>query len=343
MNDRRVRQLLFELQHLRAAALQSVDERVAPLVVLGKQQREVGREALAQPHIVPVALGHRIAEPLVRDLVDDRAAAGADALLAVEDRARVLGAAGEAGGLHVGELLVRVRPDAASMKNCIARRDVSSNSAEPGLAILREHPRLDRHAVDGAREVRREPRDRDRVEPRGDRHRLLPVRAPHVVRQVELFDQQAVGDDLVVIRRRDDELAGGLVVRVIDHRQPVANQVRPVLAEEGALAVHVRADAQARGRRAAIADREGELLAGLRQRRQHDVQPVVGVREREVVRRRPRHVDWTAAPHRLHGHPGRHRHRGQIEIELGDPVAQELHRHRRLAGDLARWRRSGPA
>ena len=111
MDDRRVRQLLFELQHLRAAALQAVDERVAAFVVLREEQREVGRESLAQPHIVPVALGHRIAEPLVRDLVDDRAAAGADAFLAVEDRARVLGAAGEAGGLHVGELLVRVRPD----------------------------------------------------------------------------------------------------------------------------------------------------------------------------------------------------------------------------------------
>ena len=93
MNHRRVRQLLFELQHLRAAALQSVDERVASFVVLGKEQREVGREPLAQPHVVPVALGHRIAEPLMRDLVDDRAAAGADALFAVEDRARVLGAA----------------------------------------------------------------------------------------------------------------------------------------------------------------------------------------------------------------------------------------------------------
>ena len=105
-------QLLFELQHLRAAALQPVDERVAALVMLGEEQREVGRKPLAQPHIVPVALGDGIAEPLVRDLVHDRAAAGAHAFLAVEDRARVLGAAAEAGGLHVGELLVRVRADA---------------------------------------------------------------------------------------------------------------------------------------------------------------------------------------------------------------------------------------
>ena len=75
MNHRRIRKLLLELKDLRAAALQSVDEGVASLVVLGKEQREVSREPLAQPHVVPIALGHRIAEPLVRDLVDDGPAA----------------------------------------------------------------------------------------------------------------------------------------------------------------------------------------------------------------------------------------------------------------------------
>ena len=40
-----------------------------PSIVLRGQQREIGGEAFAQPGVVPVLLGDRIAEPLVRDLV----------------------------------------------------------------------------------------------------------------------------------------------------------------------------------------------------------------------------------------------------------------------------------
>ena len=39
--------------------------------MLDEQAGEVGGEPLAEPHVVPIALGDRIAEPLVGDLVDD--------------------------------------------------------------------------------------------------------------------------------------------------------------------------------------------------------------------------------------------------------------------------------
>ena len=56
-----------------AAPLQAGDEGVAAAVVLEEEQGEVGGEALAQPDVVPVALGDGVAEPLVRDLVGDEA------------------------------------------------------------------------------------------------------------------------------------------------------------------------------------------------------------------------------------------------------------------------------
>ena len=59
------------------------------------------------------------------------------------------------------------------------------------------------------------------------------------VAQIEFLPQQAVGDHLVFRRRGDQKFAGGLVVGVIDHGQPLARQVGPVPAEEAALAVFV--------------------------------------------------------------------------------------------------------
>ncbi len=184
--------------------------------------------------------------------------------------------------------------------------------------------------------MRREARDRQRVKPRRNRHGLLPVRAPHAARQVDLFNQQSVRHHLILVGRGHDELAGGLVVRVIDHWQPIADQVGPVLAEERSLAVHVVADAQACRRQASIPDREREFLSGFRIRRQHQVQAVVGVREDQVVGCRAGRIELATAPHRLHGHPAGYRQRRQVEIELGDRVAQKLHRRGCFAGDLVR-------
>ena len=260
MDDRRIGQLRLELEHARPAELQAPHERVAPFVVLGEEQGEVGREALAQPHVVPVVLGDRIAPPLVRDLVDDRRASGGDALLAVEDRAGVLGAAAHAGGLHVGDLLVRVRADLLHEEGHRAPRQILEDP-QAGVAVLRKRPRLQLDALHHAGMVHRESGDPQRVEPRGNRHRLPPVREAACVGQITLLDEQPVGHDLVLRRSGDDELAGRLVVRVVDRRQPLARAIGPVLAEDHALAMDVVDEPQALGGHTGVGHRERHFRA----------------------------------------------------------------------------------
>ena len=116
--------------------------------MLEEQQGEIGGEALAQPDVVPVALGDRVAEPLVRDLVGDEAvdAAARDVPLAVEDRAGQLHPAAEPRGLDAGELLVRERADVLG---------VELQHPTPGtlqgrdhrVAVLVEDPGLQRDAL----------------------------------------------------------------------------------------------------------------------------------------------------------------------------------------------------
>ena len=53
------------------APFQSADELVSTVGVLDVEQGEVGGESLAQPHIVPIVLSNRVAEPLVGHFVDD--------------------------------------------------------------------------------------------------------------------------------------------------------------------------------------------------------------------------------------------------------------------------------
>ena len=179
-----------------------------------------------------------------------------------------------------------------------------------------------------------ETRHADRVQPRRNRHRLLPVRAPPVVREVELFDQQPVRHHLIVTRRRDDELAGGLVVGMIDHRQPVPRAVRPVLAEHAALAVDVVAEPQALGGDALVADREREFLSGPRcggsTSRRRSLACVNTMR----VGGGPGRVGGAAAPHRGHRHAFTGGNRDEIELHVADLVEQELHRHGGFTGDL---------
>ena len=68
----------------------------------------------------------------------------------------------------------------------------------PGVGVLMRHPRLQLDALHDAGVVDVELRDADRIQPRRDRHRLLPVRPPAPVAEVGLLDQQAVGHDLVL-------------------------------------------------------------------------------------------------------------------------------------------------
>ena len=73
------------------------------------------------------------------------------------------------------------------------------------------------------------------------------MREAHSVGDVGILDEAAVGHDPVVRGRGHDELAGGLVADVVDGGEPVAGAVGPVVAEEGALAVLVGADAEGGG------------------------------------------------------------------------------------------------
>ncbi len=69
MNHREAGFALFGRKHNLATMLEPPDKFVAATVVLGKEEREIGREALAQPDVVPISFRDRIAKPLVGDLV----------------------------------------------------------------------------------------------------------------------------------------------------------------------------------------------------------------------------------------------------------------------------------
>src|SRR5688500_27046 len=90
--------------------------------------------------------------------------------------------------------------------------------------------------------------------------------------EIELLDQKPVRDNLIVARGGDDELAGGLVVGMVHHRQPLPGAVRPVLAEAGPLAMNVRDQTQSVARDTAVFDRNLNLLATGRRRREWDTQ-----------------------------------------------------------------------
>ncbi len=63
--------------------------------------------------------------------------------------------------------------------------------------------------------------DANRVQPRRNRTFCFQCVQTPAVAEIDRLLQQAVRDDLILRRRRDDELARRLVVRVIDHRQPL--------------------------------------------------------------------------------------------------------------------------
>jgi hypothetical protein len=66
---------------------------------------------------------------------------------------------------------------------------------------------------------------------------------------------------------------------MIDRGKPVARPIRPVVAEERAVAVTIRADSETGGGCSPIANRELPALPGERCARQSDGQPVVAVLE----------------------------------------------------------------
>ena len=130
------------------------------------------------------------------------------------------------------------------------------------VAILREDPGLQGHAGGGAEMARGELRDADIVEPRRDRYGFLPMGHAAAVAEIEFLLQQAVGHHLIFGGRGDQEFAGGLVVGVIDHGQPLARQGGPVPTEEGAVAELVLRDVQAGAGDAVVLHGELAPLAG---------------------------------------------------------------------------------
>ena len=252
---------------------------VRPVQVAGGQ---VGREALAEPDVRPVALGNGVAEPLVGDLVRDQtldAAFAVDRVLVVEHVAGILQTAPAGRGLHVGELGVGVVPE----PSLEGPQNVRPRSERPqaDFPILRVDPDLHGHTVDFALPVPDEARYADRGHLGGDGSATAPLGAAHAVAQVDRLDEGAGSDDLVVRRRRDDERNGRLVRGMIDDRQPVVRPIRPVVGEEGPLAVAVRADREAVGRDAAVADLDAVPFAGRGPAVQRHEEPVVLLPELE--------------------------------------------------------------
>ena len=172
------------------------------------------------------------------------------------------------------------------VKNSMAWRDGFFEGGDAGVAVLMEDPGLrgTPAAVPKCRDG--ELGDADVVQPGGDGHALLPVGEAAAVAEVDLLLEHAVRDHLVMRGRGDQELAGGFVVGMVDGGQPLVRKVRPVGAEETALAVLVVEDLEAGGGFPAILDGEGAQLAGGGRGRERDDQAIAVAAESPCSLRR---------------------------------------------------------
>ena len=197
--------------------------------------------------------------------------------------------------MHVRQLLVRERPDPLTVEGegVFRRHRVVK---EPGVTILREHPRLDRHAVVVAHALHGEARHAQRVQPRRDRHRLAPECAAHPGGKVGRLHPQSVRDHLIARRRHHLHLHRRLVGDVVDHRQPVVPFVRPVVGEERTVAVRRRSDVQAVGRNAVVRDSDGEMGAICRRAWQLHDESVISVPKRQRLPIKTHRADTHTAP-----------------------------------------------
>jgi len=172
-----VRQVVVNDGHLRqfedgiAAFVQAGHEGVAAFVMLGVQQREVGGEAFAQPDIIPVFLGNRIAKPVMRNFVRHQVGGGmvGDCVFAVKNSRGMFRAAMQTGDLHIGQLFIGIGSDGAAEKlHGIARGLVERGDAF--VAVLMVDPGFERHSRRRAEVTRRVWRDGNGVQPRSDGH-----------------------------------------------------------------------------------------------------------------------------------------------------------------------------
>ncbi len=265
---------------------------------------------------MPVTLGHRVAEPLVRRLVTHHAFAHAPLdvrLLRVEDRARILHPAEPGGGLDVGELPVRERPDEPLQDVDDLGRAPERDRVGVGR-VFGVGPDLDGDRVP--------PADQGTVPAHGELGGtedhgvggngagLGPGAAAH----------PAVGDDPPRLRRKHRERDRRLVRRVIHRGQPIARPLRPVIRERGATPVGVRPDDQPVLGRAVVAhhDRERGAPVGPQGDAQHAA--VVGERCAWSVLR-------PGEPHGVDGHPD------EVECEHAVAGCPPLEVHQRIAAD----------
>ena len=286
------------------------DQRVATARVLRPQFGEVGRESLRQPDVRPLALGDRVAEPLVRRLVRHEVArdrATAKQVVGVEDRRRVFHPAETCRRLHVRQLLVRERCDERRIERDDSLRFIERRG-DPRLRILRDVDRLRdaapvlppeasrrRHRL-GAKRCRR-----DHHQVRRDRVALVPPGdgAPGPPRALAAVGPRAVGDDRELGGRIDRPRHRCLVARIVDDGEPVPRALGPVVAERLPAALRILRDDQPVRGHAVIEHRHARTVGRGAERHRDTTRPA-----RELARRavqlhtvhRQQDVDANALP-----------------------------------------------
>ena len=146
VNDRLLRRLQLCFRNGVDVVSQCANECIAPAELFRIEMREIGGKSLTQPDIVPVTLGHGVAPPLVRDLVNDGRPAAGDPFVAVEDGSGMFRPATQARGLHVPEFFVRVRPHPiAEVLEGAASRELEQLARS--VAVLGKRPYLLRNAT----------------------------------------------------------------------------------------------------------------------------------------------------------------------------------------------------
>ncbi len=209
--------------------VQLVAELIEPLVVFREQRFEVGGEAFVQPPVRPVAAGEQIAEPLVCQLVREKAVGIRIQRGALVEERRV-GERCRADVLHaaedeVGDERLRVTGvRVGDARHLAEEREHLRRAAERALQVVLASARpvvLHRDAVPLVLDLGEV--SHDLAQQVGDvRDGLVPViglrAAPGVCRHAL---QLTVADADHRFRHRDDDLAGLLVVRVVDAGVPV--------------------------------------------------------------------------------------------------------------------------
>ncbi len=245
---------------------------VATLVVLAPDVLGVGREALVEPALAPVAARHEITEPLVRELVtDERVDVVVDRGAIVEQHgvgerrgARVLHPAeDEVGDEHLRVARIRIG-DAELLREQLEHLRRARERALGRLLLAALDVEHDRR-IAPLRLDHREVADGERDEVAAVRDVELPV-------QRALRAGSLVGDQRAVRQREhrrgdgDLDLARGLLVRCVEAREPVARvfvlALCPRLRRLRRIASVGPHEVQAATRRALVIDRDDKLGTG---------------------------------------------------------------------------------